>query len=145
MFILVDFGLWYCIYPMDHTANFEQKINTNTVSSSDDLNFSIADLRRSIIYSKPTLKGNVISGSSSTTRSILLLLFVAYLLFCNCITQVYRWLVRLQNGHIVWIVIKLHSYYIWQRRRERRNQIQKGKYQNLPRKTRRSILSAEVS
>ncbi len=33
---------------MDHTANFEQKTNTNTVSSSDELNFSIADLRRRI-------------------------------------------------------------------------------------------------
>jgi hypothetical protein len=33
---------------MDHAANFEQKTNTNTVSSSNDLNFSIADLRRRI-------------------------------------------------------------------------------------------------
>src|SRR5919199_2590404 len=33
---------------MKHAANFEQKINTNTVGSLDDLNFLIADLKRRI-------------------------------------------------------------------------------------------------
>ena len=33
---------------MKHAGNFEQKINTSTVSSLDDLNSSIADLKRRI-------------------------------------------------------------------------------------------------
>jgi adenine deaminase len=49
MFIVLDFGLWYCLYPMENAANFEQqKINTNTVGSLADPDFSIADLKRRI-------------------------------------------------------------------------------------------------
>jgi adenine deaminase len=44
----LDFGLSYCPYPMEHAVNFEQKINANVVSHVDDLNFSIADLKRRI-------------------------------------------------------------------------------------------------
>jgi adenine deaminase len=48
MFIILDLGLWYCLYPMEHAENFEQKINTNIVGSLVDLNFSIAGLKRRI-------------------------------------------------------------------------------------------------
>ena len=33
---------------MEHAASFEQKINTNIVSSLDNLDFSIEDLKRKI-------------------------------------------------------------------------------------------------
>ena len=48
MFIILDLGLWYCLYPMEHAENFEQKIDTNIVGSLVDLNFSIAGLKRRI-------------------------------------------------------------------------------------------------
>jgi hypothetical protein len=41
---------------MEHAENFEQKINTNIVGSSADLNFSIADLKRRIDWQQARKK-----------------------------------------------------------------------------------------
>ena len=51
---------------MEHASNFEQKTNTNTtVSSLDNLNFSIADLRRRIDLATGQKKVDLIVKNAS--------------------------------------------------------------------------------
>ena len=69
MFIILDFGLWYCLYPMEHAANFEQqKINTNTVGSLVFPNFSIADLKRRIDLATGQKKVDLVVKNASTVN-----------------------------------------------------------------------------